>query len=859
MTLELQEAANSGATGVLSILTSAPVVTGGIFFQDGNVVAAAVNGRTPALGRRLVGTGLVDPMAIERLFPPGGADINPQVGAAAVRAGFMEQGVLEAVHLEYLVDDLDVLLASNPSESKFHVGREPDRFAVSPIPLSTVLRTLDERRDLCGQVWSRLGMNVGPDQTVPHLTGLPDGCSTFAQALAAWLDGSRTLTEAALDSGFSRFEAIVLVGELVNAGVVQCEVYVPQEVDAAPPVLSPLDPNMPAAPADAFTADFAMAQFNESGLEDTNAEEWTASFALRDNPVTAPLETVELPAMDGAALATPAVTDFGAPSVTEYAVPAVTEFAPPTTPDFSAPAVAEYAPPALSDFSPYEEPTPQPQQPQQYDLSAATAELAGLAAAGDAFGHEEFSANAPAPSNGSVPPLAPPPEAATSYDPAAFAPPTTEFTAPPAYAPPAFEAPSFSAPAYEPPAYDSTSFTAPAPTTPTYEPVLPVSDYAAPPAYEPEAFAPPAPPAFTAPAPTAPAYEPPTFAPPPAWAQPEPSYSTPEPSYTTPAPSYDAPASPWEAAATEMMTPAPVEYVVDEVVPQQVVPEQVVTEQFISEFAVPAAQAPVAPAPVAPPVPGAEFKEPPSPEVLDAAVAAASARAVAAARQRRLSASTRFALLVAQDQTKRADAAAYVEKQVSVKASIEEAKLLRARLEHAQARVISAQQATSEATLQLLTAQQAEALWKARVAQVASSIDASNQRLAAVEDQLVMAQNELNARRAELLSAEENLRVSKNNYEIAQMRHKSAAIDVVAARMDNQQVRDRKVELEAAYAAAVDALRQAESNVNTTASEHSTASQEVAALTNQLAALQATLGDAAFVDEALEATETDAE
>lgn len=843
MTLELQEAANSGATGVLSILTSAPVVTGGIFFQDGAVVAAAVNGRTPALGRRLVGTGLVDPMAIERLFPQGGADINPQVGAAAVRAGFMEQGVLEAVHLEYLVDDLDVLLSSNPSESKFHVGREPDRFAVAPIPLSTVMRTLEERRDLCGQVWARLGMSVGPDQTVPHLTGLPDGCSTFAQALAAWLDGSRTLTEAALDSGFSRFEAIVLVGELVNAGVVQCEVYVPQEVDAAPPTLPALDSVLPAAPADAMSSDFAMAQFTDTGLEDTNTEDWTNSFALRDNPVTAPLETVDLPATDIPEFATPAVTDFNAPPVSEYAVAAVTDFAPPPVPEVGAPSVAEYAPPALSDFSPYEPAAPaaaEPTTPEHYDLNAATAELAGLAAAGAAFGHEDFSAPAPTPSNGSVPPLAPPPEAAAAYDPAAFAPPAPDFGAT-SYTPPAYEAPTFSAPTYEPPPYDATSFAAPPPeaTATPYEPVLPVADYVAAPAYEPEAFAPPA---FTAP--------------------------------VAPAPAYGSPSNPWEAAATEMMTPVPA---IAEVAPvEPVVAEPPAVEPFgagsfaAQQFGAPpaapeyAAPAPTptpepAPEPEPAPVPGSEFKGPPSPEVLDAAVAAASARAVAAARQRRLSASTRFALLVEQYQNRRADAAAYVEKQVSVKASIEEAKLLRARLEHAQARVIAAQQATSEATLQLLTAQQAEALWKARVAQVAASIDASNQRLAVVEDQLVMAQNELNARRAELLSAEENLRVSKNNYEIAQMRHKSAAIDVVAARLDNQQVRDRKLELEAAYAAAVEALRQAESNVNTTASEHSAASQEVAALTNQLAALQATLGDTAYSDDALEATEPTAE
>jgi hypothetical protein len=235
--------------------------------------------------------------------------------------------------------------------------------------------------------------------------------------------------------------------------------------------------------------------------------------------------------------------------------------------------------------------------------------------------------------------------------------------------------------------------------------------------------------------------------------------------------------------------------------------------------------------------------------MLDAAVAAASARAVAAARQRRLSASTRFAILVQQYQDKRAQAAVRVEKKAVTQAAIEDVRLLQLRLSDAQSRVTAAQQANSEATLQLLTAQQAEALWRARMAQVDNTIDQSTQHMNAVEDQLVMAQGELNNRRAALLNAEEGLRVSKNQYDVAQIRHKSAAIDVVAARLDNQQVRDRKAELEAAYAAAVEALRAAEASAQTTAAEHSAAAQEAARITSQLAAVQASIGEDALPPE----------
>ena len=825
MTPELQEAATSGATGVLSILTTSPVVTGGVFFQNGQVVAAAVNGRTPALGRRLVGTNLVDPIAIERLFPQGGADINPQVGSAAVRAGFLEQGVLEAVHLEYLVDDLDVLLASVPAESKFHVGREPDRFAIAPMSLSGVMRTLDERRELCGQVWNRLGMEVGPDMTVPHVVGLADGCSTFAQSLAAWLDGSRTLTEAALDSGFSRFEAIVLIGELVNAGVVRLELYVPPPVLTEAPTLPVIDPNAASTtPAGdgAVNAGFALAQFTDNGLEDTNTEDWTSSFQPREAPVSAPDEDT--------AAAPAAIEEFGSwPTETEPAAPAASNDGPGLAPFLGAAAVAGGA--AVAAGWGHDEDTT--------TLAPVSAgeDVPALAPFGAAT---ETPATPVAPAPYEVPPLAPVAEdypAVPAYNPPApsFEPPSFE---PPSFEPPSFAAPVLAATVAEPPAPPAPAYNAPQvyePTPAMYEP-----EPFEPAAYQPPAYEPPAyePPAYEPPAHQPPAYEPPAFQP---------------PAYEPPAfdanayavPTYEQPAPPAFAPPTLAPVPtdaAPPAWAPPE--PQTFAPPAYEPPTFEQpSYQPPAFDPPVAPVPTSS---GTEFQGPPSAEMLDAAVAAASARAVAAARQRRLSASTRFAILVQQYQDKRAQAAVRVEKKAVTQAAIEDVRLLQLRLSEAQARVTAAQQANSEATLQLLTAQQAEALWRARLAQVSNTIDQSTQHMTAVEDQLVMAQGELNNRRTALLNAEENLRVSKNQYDIAQIRHKSAAIDVVAARLDNQQVRDRKAELEAAYAAAVESLRAAEASAQTTAAEHSAAAQEAARITSQLAAVQASIGEDAL-------------
>ena len=84
--------------------------------------------------------------------------------------------------------------------------------------------------------------------------------------------------------------------------------------------------------------------------------------------------------------------------------------------------------------------------------------------------------------------------------------------------------------------------------------------------------------------------------------------------------------------------------------------------------------------------------------------------------------------------------------------------------------------------------------------------------------------------------------MAKSRYDTAQIRHKSAAIDVVSARRDNQQMHDRRAELEGAYAASLEALRRAEASAASSNAEATAAAQEVARLTSQITALQSTLG-----------------
>jgi hypothetical protein len=729
MTPELQEASRSGATGVMSIITAAPVLTGGVFFHDGMVVGVAINGRTPALGRRLVATGLVDPIAVERLFPQGGADINPQVGLAAVRAGFLEPAVLDAVHLEFLVDDLDQLLAANPVESTLHAGREPDRFAISPLPLDIVMRTLQERRDMCDQTWARMALPAGPDAIVPHLIEPADGCSMFSQALASWLDGSRTLNEAALDAGFSRFEAIVLLGELVNAGVVRCDVYQPTPTLPVPELLPSIDDDddVSMLAPEAFT----VAQFTGDGLEDTNAEDWTANIPRRDTPVSPPSYEPEAPLPMHGGSVEPTV----APSVV-----------PPGAAALGAAVLGAAA--AGMAQSPAPEPVPAAE-------SFAAAQAAAVPNLADFTAPSDFSNQAV----GIEPPPGPP-----TGPPVSMAPPTappTGYGVPVLAVPPAPAGP-------------------PAPSIPAVTPDLTAAGFTE----------------FSGGAPTA------AFAVPVA-TRPEPAV----PPVSVPV----QPSQPWPAAPEP---PAPVAPAIEE-------------------------------APTAAPTPSltdGAFHEPPSTADLDAAVAAASARAVAAARQRRLSASTRFAILVQQYQDKRSAAATRAESRVEQLAAVEEIKLLMVRLQAAQDRVAASQAANADATLALINAQQTEALWRARVQAASNSIEASAAHMAGVEDQLVAAQHELNERRTELIISEENLRLAKNRYDTAQVRHKSAAIDVVAARRDNQQVQDRQAELEAAYNASLDALRRAEAAAASSNAETSAAVQEVSLLTTQIASLQSALG-----------------
>jgi hypothetical protein len=206
-------------TGALRI--SRAGTAGVVFFSTGSVTGASSDTSRQSLGRRLVGSGLVDDDALE-LAVSAVQDDPASIGLAKALhdSGAIDDGVLHEQVQEHATDAVFDLLRWTQGEFAFMADQaNPDDLGVSLVVEDVIT---EGRKRL--ERWESLTKTVpAPDAVVAVvLTPAGDDVTMSAEewALFALVDGHRSVAQLVRLSGRGEFATVSTLAALVERGVV---------------------------------------------------------------------------------------------------------------------------------------------------------------------------------------------------------------------------------------------------------------------------------------------------------------------------------------------------------------------------------------------------------------------------------------------------------------------------------------------------------------------------------------------------------------------------------------------------------------------------------------------------------------
>ena len=204
-------------TGALRITREA--AAGVVWFGTGSVTGATSDTGRQALGRRLVGAGLVDDAALDAAVETKSADPATGLGKALHDAGAVDDGELHAQVVEQATDAVFDLLRWSAGDFAFIADEpNPDDLGVSLV----VEEVITEARNRLER-WETLTKTVpSPDAVVG--VALSPGSETALTPeewnLLALVDGTRTVAQLVRLTGRGEFTTVSTLASLVDRKLV---------------------------------------------------------------------------------------------------------------------------------------------------------------------------------------------------------------------------------------------------------------------------------------------------------------------------------------------------------------------------------------------------------------------------------------------------------------------------------------------------------------------------------------------------------------------------------------------------------------------------------------------------------------
>ncbi|MFF4835903.1 hypothetical protein [Streptomyces sp. NPDC001315] len=225
----------------------------GTFYLLAGDVAHVDSPFAPDLGVLLTGSGAVDRDGWREALDQGGT--RRRVGRQLVDSGRLAAGALELCHLGVLFDAAYFALGHTGRAPRFRPGIAHWLGAVRPVPVDTVVRESQRRREQLQRIWPEPDIDSSPLVRVPgaHAEALP----TRRDRTLAQVDGARTAAEIASALAWRTFPTLVELRRLAADGLVTAV--------SAQPV--PPDPSLPWHTATQDEVDTALLRRLRDALE----------------------------------------------------------------------------------------------------------------------------------------------------------------------------------------------------------------------------------------------------------------------------------------------------------------------------------------------------------------------------------------------------------------------------------------------------------------------------------------------------------------------------------------------------------------------------------------------------------------
>ena len=209
-------------TGALHI--TRPTGRGVVYFTTGSVTGGSSDTSRQSLGRRLVGTGLIDDTALSVAVESVRSDPTVGLARALQQSGAVDDGVLHEQIVEHATDAVFDLLRWTQGEFAFVVDEaNPDDLAVTLVVEDLVT---EGRARL--EKWDELTRKVPSPEAVVTTALAPGAAETKLSAeewsLLALVDGDRTVSQLVAITGRGEFATVRTLASLVERGLVTVRV-----------------------------------------------------------------------------------------------------------------------------------------------------------------------------------------------------------------------------------------------------------------------------------------------------------------------------------------------------------------------------------------------------------------------------------------------------------------------------------------------------------------------------------------------------------------------------------------------------------------------------------------------------------
>lgn len=192
----------------------------GIYFDNGRIYAAELEGFEPSIALRLLSTGTITAEEFQALRNLE----NAEAAKFAVESNIANGNLVEEINRQNLFSIITHLYEWKDASWSWKDASATDRFVMTPLDSTLVVTAADER---VGQ-WNALLRNF-PKATIPETVVFPGpdwtnkaGQETTPEiaSILRYVDGDNTIGEIALLCGFSRFEMGARVARAIADGLI---------------------------------------------------------------------------------------------------------------------------------------------------------------------------------------------------------------------------------------------------------------------------------------------------------------------------------------------------------------------------------------------------------------------------------------------------------------------------------------------------------------------------------------------------------------------------------------------------------------------------------------------------------------